>query len=154
MKKKVTKKKVTKRKVAKKTSKKKKGKILTPKEAKEEARKIQKEMKLIHKVTTKYISQVSKIVKKHHPEHVKGLEKHIETMKKKVKDEAARRKLKHNLKLGAGGIRQIEFTAQMFQLIRAGKERQFKTQALMVAIKRLMGAKLIAKKEGSILFNA
>ncbi|MDI4745200.1 hypothetical protein MJL33_24780 [Salmonella enterica subsp. enterica serovar Kentucky] len=33
-----------------------------------------------------------------------------------------RRGLKDNIKLGAGGIREIEFIVQVFQLIRGGRE--------------------------------
>jgi glutamate-ammonia-ligase adenylyltransferase len=36
--------------------------------------------------------------------------------------EVRRRGLKDNIKLGAGGIREIEFIVQVFQLIRGGRE--------------------------------
>lgn len=39
-----------------------------------------------------------------------------------IRREVARRELADNIKLGPGGIREIEFTAQVFQLIRGGKE--------------------------------
>ena len=38
-----------------------------------------------------------------------------------LRREVARREMAHNIKLGPGGIREIEFTAQVFQLIRGGQ---------------------------------
>jgi glutamate-ammonia-ligase adenylyltransferase len=38
-----------------------------------------------------------------------------------IRREVARREMAHNVKLGPGGIREIEFTAQVFQLIRGGR---------------------------------
>ena len=38
-----------------------------------------------------------------------------------IRREVARREMQHNVKLGPGGIREIEFTAQVFQLIRGGQ---------------------------------
>jgi glutamate-ammonia-ligase adenylyltransferase len=38
-----------------------------------------------------------------------------------IRREVARRDMAHNVKLGPGGIREIEFTAQVFQLIRGGQ---------------------------------
>ena len=38
-----------------------------------------------------------------------------------IRREVARREMAHNIKLGPGGIREIEFTAQVFQLIRGGR---------------------------------
>lgn len=38
-----------------------------------------------------------------------------------IRREVARKEMAHNVKLGPGGIREIEFTAQVFQLIRGGQ---------------------------------
>lgn len=40
-----------------------------------------------------------------------------------IRREVARRDMAHNIKLGPGGIREIEFIAQVFQLIRGGRDR-------------------------------
>lgn len=40
-----------------------------------------------------------------------------------VRREVARRDMSDNIKLGAGGIREIEFIAQVFQLVRGGREK-------------------------------
>ncbi|MDR1423028.1 MAG: bifunctional [glutamate--ammonia ligase]-adenylyl-L-tyrosine phosphorylase/[glutamate--ammonia-ligase] adenylyltransferase [Azoarcus sp.] len=45
-----------------------------------------------------------------------------------IRREVARRERAHNVKLGPGGIREIEFTAQVFQLIRGGRDRSLQTR--------------------------
>jgi glutamate-ammonia-ligase adenylyltransferase len=46
----------------------------------------------------------------------------LRDMKARIRQETVRRNLTNNVKLGSGGIREIEFIAQAFQLIRGGKE--------------------------------
>lgn len=46
----------------------------------------------------------------------------LREMKRKIAQEVARKGLENNIKLGAGGIREIEFFGQIFQLIRGGVE--------------------------------
>ena len=46
----------------------------------------------------------------------------LRNMKGMIAREVRRRGLKDNIKLGAGGIREIEFITQVFQLIRGGRE--------------------------------
>ncbi len=43
-----------------------------------------------------------------------------------IRAEVVRRERQQNIKLGAGGIREIEFIAQVFQLIRGGREPQLR----------------------------
>ncbi len=45
--------------------------------------------------------------------------------------EVRRRGLKDNIKLGAGGIREIEFIVQVFQLIRGGREPSLQSRSLL-----------------------
>ena len=45
----------------------------------------------------------------------------IRDLHTQVRREAKRRELRNNIKLGPGGIREIEFAAQVFQLIRGGR---------------------------------
>lgn len=46
----------------------------------------------------------------------------LRDMKHRIRQETVCRNLANNVKLGSGGIREIEFIAQAFQLIRGGKE--------------------------------
>ena len=47
----------------------------------------------------------------------------LREMKNRIRQETLRRNLDDNVKLGNGGIREVEFIAQAFQLIRGGQER-------------------------------
>lgn len=49
----------------------------------------------------------------------------LRNMKGMIAREVRRRGLKDNIKLGAGGIREIEFIVQVFQLIRGGREPRY-----------------------------
>ncbi|MBD2857417.1 bifunctional [glutamate--ammonia ligase]-adenylyl-L-tyrosine phosphorylase/[glutamate--ammonia-ligase] adenylyltransferase [Spongiibacter sp. KMU-158] len=54
----------------------------------------------------------------------------LRDMKAMIQREVARRNLHDNVKLGAGGIREIEFIAQCFQLIRGGQEPDLQAREL------------------------
>ncbi|MEW9898733.1 bifunctional [glutamate--ammonia ligase]-adenylyl-L-tyrosine phosphorylase/[glutamate--ammonia-ligase] adenylyltransferase [Chitinivorax sp. PXF-14] len=47
----------------------------------------------------------------------------MRSLHSQIRREVARRDMADNIKLGPGGIREIEFIAQVFQLIRGGRER-------------------------------
>lgn len=49
-----------------------------------------------------------------------GVFESLREMKQKITAEVRRKRLDDNIKLGAGGIREVEFFGQMFQLIRGG----------------------------------
>ncbi|QSX30770.1 bifunctional [glutamate--ammonia ligase]-adenylyl-L-tyrosine phosphorylase/[glutamate--ammonia-ligase] adenylyltransferase [Shewanella cyperi] len=61
----------------------------------------------------------------------------LRRMKQLIAQEVRRRQLKDNIKLGAGGIREVEFVVQSFQLIRGGREPALRTQSLFGAIDTL-----------------
>jgi len=52
-------------------------------------------------------------------------------MKNRIMLQVTHKKLKHNIKLGAGGIREIEFFGQLFQLIRGGVEPTFQERSIL-----------------------
>ena len=54
----------------------------------------------------------------------------LRNMKGMIAREVRRRGLKDNIKLGAGGIREIEFITQVFQLIRGGREPALQGRSL------------------------
>src|SRR5512143_1366341 len=54
-----------------------------------------------------------------------------------IRREVARREMAHNVKLGPGGIREIEFTAQVFQLIRGGQIAALQQQPTLVVLDAL-----------------
>ncbi len=61
----------------------------------------------------------------------------LRNMKGMIEQEVRRRGLKENIKLGAGGIREIEFITQVFQLIRGGREPSLQSCSLLPALKAI-----------------
>lgn len=55
----------------------------------------------------------------------------LRAMKRMIRQEVKRRHLDKDVKLGAGGIREIEFIAQCFQLIRGGREPAFQERRVL-----------------------
>ncbi|WEN15167.1 bifunctional [glutamate--ammonia ligase]-adenylyl-L-tyrosine phosphorylase/[glutamate--ammonia-ligase] adenylyltransferase [Rhodanobacter sp. AS-Z3] len=58
----------------------------------------------------------------------------LREMKALIDAEVARKDLADNLKLGPGGIREIEFIVQLTQLIRAGREPSMRVRGLLPAL--------------------
>ncbi len=52
------------------------------------------------------------------------------------------------MKLGPGGIREIEFIVQAFQLLRGGSDRRLQTQSLLSVLPLLEGEKLLRRVRG------
>ncbi len=72
-----------------------------------------------------------------------GVYESLREMKGLIAREVARRELQDNVKLGPGGIREIEFIVQSQQLIRGGSEPRLQETSLQAALARLAGAKLL-----------
>jgi len=72
-----------------------------------------------------------------------GVFESLREMKALIEREVERRDLAEDVKLGPGGIREIEFIVQAFQLIRGGRDRHLRTPQLAQALPRLDGAKLL-----------
>lgn len=62
-----------------------------------------------------------------------------------IRSEVHRRELQDNIKLGPGGIREIEFVPQVFQLIRGGREPALQTQATQETLAVLAARGLLPK---------
>jgi glutamate-ammonia-ligase adenylyltransferase len=60
-----------------------------------------------------------------------------------IRQEVARRDMADNIKLGPGGIREIEFTAQVFQLIRGGREAALRIQPTLAVLRVLAERRLL-----------
>ena len=58
----------------------------------------------------------------------------LRTMKRLISQEVARKDLRDNIKLGPGGIREIEFITQVFQLVRGGRVAALRTPSLLAAL--------------------
>ena len=60
-----------------------------------------------------------------------GVIESLRSMKQMIVSEVRRRGLDDNVKLGRGGIREVEFIAQCFQLIRGGRDRGLQQRELL-----------------------
>ena len=64
-----------------------------------------------------------------------------------IREEVARRELAAHVKLGPGGIREIEFIAQAFQLIRGGREQALQTRPTLEVLGLLEARQIISKAQ-------
>lgn len=69
----------------------------------------------------------------------------LRDLKQKIVQEVRRRQLHHNIKLGAGGIREVEFLVQSFQLIYAGRMPALKTASIFTALQVIENEALLPK---------
>jgi glutamate-ammonia-ligase adenylyltransferase len=68
----------------------------------------------------------------------------VRSMKEMISRQLRRKGVQNNIKLGRGGIREIEFIAQSFQLIRGGREPLLQTNRLVTALEYLARSGTIA----------
>jgi glutamate-ammonia-ligase adenylyltransferase len=86
-----------------------------------------------------------------------GVFESLRDMKAMIAREVERRELSDNIKLGPGGIREIEFIVQAFQLIRGGGDRRLQNRELqavlpLLASQRLLGRDAVADLEAAYRF--
>ncbi|HMD27898.1 MAG TPA: bifunctional [glutamate--ammonia ligase]-adenylyl-L-tyrosine phosphorylase/[glutamate--ammonia-ligase] adenylyltransferase, partial [Steroidobacteraceae bacterium] len=73
-----------------------------------------------------------------------GVFESLREMKALIEREVSRRDLDQHLKLGTGGIREIEFIVQSMQLVRGGSDRRLQRAALLEALPLLGDSKLVS----------
>ena len=74
-----------------------------------------------------------------------------------IRAEVARRDRNHNIKLGRGGIREIEFIAQVYQLIRGGRDARLRIRPTQQVLQQLaddgeLSAEAVARLDSSYVF--
>ena len=67
----------------------------------------------------------------------------LRELKEMIKQEVQRKSMHNNVKLGAGGIREVEFIAQVFQLIRGGRDTDLQERRVLVILDFLSQKKLL-----------
>jgi len=67
----------------------------------------------------------------------------LREMKQMIDQEVSKKGLQTNVKLGAGGIREIEFIGQAFQLIRGGRTRQLQQRGIDAVLNALKSLELM-----------
>ena len=72
-----------------------------------------------------------------------GVFESLREMKGLIEREVERRELADHVKLGPGGIREIEFIVQAFQLIRGGRDRRLRTSSLFAALAVLESTRIL-----------
>ena len=73
-----------------------------------------------------------------------GVFEALRQMKTLIAKEVARKDMAENIKLGPGGIREIEFIAQAFQLVRGGRRGELQTRSLLRALPLLASVRELA----------
>lgn len=72
-----------------------------------------------------------------------GVFESLREMKSLIARDVLRRDRSASLKLGVGGIREIEFIVQAFQLVRGGQDGALRQPSLLTVLPRLGGARLL-----------
>jgi [glutamine synthetase] adenylyltransferase / [glutamine synthetase]-adenylyl-L-tyrosine phosphorylase len=83
-----------------------------------------------------------------------GVFESLREMKTLIAREVARRDLEEDLKLGMGGIREIEFIVQSMQLVRGGSDHRLQCAGLLEVMPMLKGTKSLSGEEVSELTDA
>jgi glutamate-ammonia-ligase adenylyltransferase len=63
----------------------------------------------------------------------------LRQMKRLIAQEVARKDMADNIKLGPGGIREIEFIVQAFQIVRGGRRPELRARSLLTVLPLLAG---------------
>ncbi|SDB80915.1 glutamate-ammonia-ligase adenylyltransferase [Acinetobacter boissieri] len=75
-------------------------------------------------------------------------------MKVLIEKEVQRRQCQDDIKLGAGGIREIEFIVQVFQLIYGGSKLELQDRSCLTNLNHLANAELLSQAEVDTLTDA
>ncbi len=67
----------------------------------------------------------------------------LRDMKQRISTEVTVKGMQNNIKLGPGGIREIEFFGQMFQLLRGGVQPELRARSILTILKRLANRRII-----------
>ena len=78
----------------------------------------------------------------------------IREMKAMINAQMKRKQMNNNIKLGPGGIREIEFIGQTFQLIRAGREPELRERSLIKVLGLLAEKNYLQKVDVEQLIQA
>jgi [glutamine synthetase] adenylyltransferase / [glutamine synthetase]-adenylyl-L-tyrosine phosphorylase len=83
-----------------------------------------------------------------------GVFESLREMKALIAREIERRELADNVKLGPGGIREVEFIVQALQLTRGGRDRRLQTPSLAQALDYLAQSRLLPAQAATELYDA
>lgn len=78
----------------------------------------------------------------------------IREMKAMIDEQMKRKEMQNNIKLGRGGIREIEFIGQTLQLIRAGREPELRERSIIKVLTLLAEKNYLTQQETEALIAA
>lgn len=71
----------------------------------------------------------------------------LRDLKRKIALSVRQKGMVNNIKLGSGGIREVEFIGQAFQLVRGGRDTRLRTRSIVTVLKQLAHQKLLEQGE-------
>lgn len=83
-----------------------------------------------------------------------GAIEQLRDMKQRINREALRRGKVRDVKLGTGGIREVEFILQVFQLMRGGRQPELQTRHLLKTLACVAELELVTQQEAELLQQA
>lgn len=78
----------------------------------------------------------------------------LRNMQQMISDNLKKRSMRDNVKLGPGGIREIEFIGQVFQLIRGGRDAELQIRPIQQVLARLADKQIIPMEAATALRDA
>jgi glutamate-ammonia-ligase adenylyltransferase len=78
----------------------------------------------------------------------------IRDMKAMIEEQLRRKSLQGNIKLGKGGIREIEFIGQTFQLIRGGRDNRLQSRSIVTVLQTLAEIEVLSQQDVADLLSA
>ena len=90
----------------------------------------------------KFLQEITPFIYRRYLDY--GAMQSLREMKTLIDTKARQDSAKENLKIGLGGIREIEFIAQMFQLIYGGKDSSLRIRSTLQALRQLEAQGLLA----------
>jgi len=78
----------------------------------------------------------------------------LRKLKAMIRDEVKRKKTERDIKLGSGGIREIEFIAQVFQLIRGGRDKSLQNNRIRDILPLLETLRCLPPEHGAKLLQS
>lgn len=78
----------------------------------------------------------------------------LRDLKRQIALSLLQKRMVDNIKLGSGGIREVEFIGQAFQLVRGGREGRLRIRPIMQVLQQLQELDLLSVKEVQELLSA
>lgn len=78
----------------------------------------------------------------------------LRELKHMIHVQVIKKEMFNNIKLGRGGIREIEFIIQSFQLVNGGKDTRLQTRSLLKGLQLCVDKNFLSKKQGQELKSA